>query len=90
MSHLHCRHIQTSIHDYLDGELPVTAALIVSDHVRHCGDCADAIRVEAAVRARLQECCSTDCAPTQLRLRIMTHISEVRVTYREQPGDRDR
>jgi mycothiol system anti-sigma-R factor len=90
MSPLLCRQVQASIHDYLDDELPVTASLVVAEHLQHCCDCADALRVEAAVRARIQQCCSADCAPPQLRVRIMTHISEVRVTYRQQSGDHDR
>ncbi len=94
MSHPHCRQIQASVHDYLDGELPASNAEIVSEHLQFCPDCAYLVQFESAVRARVRECCSADAAPPELRVRILTRITQVvtqvRVTYRERPDDVER
>ena len=87
MSHSACRQVQSSIHDYLDGELPGASASVVEGHLLRCPECADLVRIEAAVRARIRQCCTADEAPAELRVRIMTRITrvvtEVRVTYRD-------
>jgi anti-sigma factor (TIGR02949 family) len=94
MNHPNCRQIQASVHDFLDGELPASSADFVTEHLQRCPECAHLVRFESAVRARIRDCCSTEAAPPELRVRIMTRIThvvtQVRVTYQERPGDVER
>lgn len=98
-AHRICRDIQTSVHDYLDGELQPSSAAVMGEHLRLCPDCARVVQFEAAMKARVRECCTSALAPAELRVRIMARITEavsgevvteVRVTYRESPDDRGR
>ena len=79
-----CGDALSRVYDYLDREIEPPAAMAIADHLEQCPSCAEQYRLEQLVKALVQRTCCEDRAPESLRVRIVTRISEVRITYRRQ------
>ncbi len=77
-----CSDARSLVYHYLDGEMDHAQRVEVSQHLEECSDCRDEYGVEQVVKALLHRSCCSERAPEALRIRIVTRIQEVRITYR--------
>lgn len=83
-----CREVARAVHDYLDGQVDPRIEAVIADHLQQCPPCRHLVGFEQAVRTRMRRCCGTAEAPADLRVRILTRISEVRVDENRVSGVR--
>jgi len=82
--HSTCNEALASVYDYLDHELDADAAQAIAWHLEHCPPCAEQYRLEQMVKALVHRTCCEERAPETLRVRIVTEISQIRITYRRE------
>ena len=75
-----CREVLDRVYEYLDGELGSPDLAKIRQHLVECGPCLRQFDLDDAVKALVRRSCS-EAAPDQLRLRIMTRISQVRIQH---------
>lgn len=66
------------LYEYLDGALTHQDLEEVRRHLEECEDCTRAHDLECIIRAVVRRSCC-EKAPEQLKVRIMTRISQIRV-----------
>lgn len=64
---------------YLDRELEPTDAEQVRAHIEDCRPCLDELAVETMLKNLVRRCCQEE-APADLRLRIHTQLTTLRIT----------
>jgi mycothiol system anti-sigma-R factor len=75
-----CKDVLDRVYEYLDGEMDAHDLAVIRQHLDECGPCLRQYDLDEAVKALVRRSCH-EAAPEQLRLRILTRISEVRVSY---------
>jgi len=75
-----CKDVLDRVYEYLDGEMGAHDLAVIRQHLDECGPCLRQYDLDEAVKALVRRSCH-EAAPEQLRLRILTRISEVRVSY---------
>ena len=76
-----CGEVLERVYEYLDGELDAVVVSKISQHLDECGPCLSEYDLDVVLKALVRRTCGGDCAPEQLRQKIMDKISEVRVTH---------
>ena len=74
-----CGEVLTRVYEYLDGELDTHAVDKIKQHLEECGPCLSEFDLDIALKALVRRSCGGDCAPEELRLRIMVQITQVRL-----------
>jgi mycothiol system anti-sigma-R factor len=74
-----CSEVLTRVYEYLDGELDTRAVDKIQQHLEECGPCLSEFDLDIALKALVRRSCGGDCAPEELRLRIMVQITQVRL-----------
>jgi len=74
-----CSEVLDRVYEYLDGELDALAGGKISQHLDECGPCLSEYDLDVVLKALVRRSCGGDCAPEQLRAKIMLRIREVRV-----------
>ena len=74
-----CREVLVKVYAYLDGELDGETVQKIKVHLEECGPCLSEYDLDVALKQLVRRSCGGDCAPEELRARIMTQISEVRL-----------
>lgn len=74
-----CGEVLERLYEYLDGELDSGSLGKIKQHLHECGPCLTEHEVEQMLKALVRRSCGGDCAPEELRSRIMLQITEVRV-----------
>ena len=74
-----CGEVLDRVYEYLDGELDALAVSKISQHLDECGPCLSEYDLDVVLKALVRRSCGGDCAPEQLRAKIMLRIREVRV-----------
>ena len=75
-----CKDVLDRVYMYLDGEMDAHDLAVIRQHLDECGPCLRQYDLDEAVKTLVRRSCH-EAAPEQLRLRILTRISEVRVSY---------
>lgn len=75
-----CRDVLDRVYEYLDGELGAPDYAKIKQHLDECGPCLRQFDLDEAVKMLVRRSCS-EAAPDQLRLKILTRITQVRVQY---------
>ena len=75
-----CKDVLDRVYEYLDGEMDAHDLAVIRQHLDECGPCLRQYDLDEAVKALVRRSCH-EAAPEQLRLRILTRISEVRLSY---------
>lgn len=78
-----CSEVIALVYAYLDGEITESERADIGSHLSECGPCLRQYGLEEAVKALVHRSCSCPVAPEGLRMRIVTRIQQVRVTYRQ-------
>jgi mycothiol system anti-sigma-R factor len=75
-----CRDVLDRVYEYLDGELGAPDYAKIKQHLDECGPCLRQFDLDEAVKMLVRRSCS-EAAPDQLRLKILTRITQVRVQH---------
>jgi mycothiol system anti-sigma-R factor len=78
-----CSDVIALVYAYLDGETTEAQRTQIGRHLSACGPCLRQYGLEEAVKALVHRSCSCPVAPEGLRMRIITRIQQVRITYRD-------
>ncbi len=78
-----CSDVIALVYAYLDGEITESERADIGRHLSGCGPCLRQYGLEEAVKALVHRSCSCPVAPEGLRMRIITRIQQVRITYRQ-------
>jgi len=75
-----CSEVLDRVYEYLDGELDTHAVDKIRQHLDECGPCLSEYDLDVVLKALVRRTCGGDCAPGDLRTRILLKITEVRLT----------
>jgi mycothiol system anti-sigma-R factor len=73
-----CSEVLERVYQYLDGELDTHAVGKIRQHLEECGPCLSEYDLDVVLKALVRRSCGGECAPDQLRTRILLQITEVR------------
>ena len=73
-----CAEVLDAVYVYLDGEQDAAARQQVRVHLDECAPCLRQYGLEQAVKTLVARCCGSDCAPTELKARVLLRIQQVR------------
>jgi mycothiol system anti-sigma-R factor len=74
-----CSEVLERLYEYLDGELDTHDLGKIKQHLHECGPCLTEHQVEQMLKALVRRSCGSECAPDQLRAKIMVQITQVRL-----------
>lgn len=75
-----CDEAIARLYEYMDAELPESDCARLAAHLAVCPTCHDAVSAEEHLRAVLRRSC-VEAAPERLRLRVVTQITRLRVSF---------
>src|SRR3954449_10798420 len=78
-SETNCREALDRVYTYLDGEIDEQDYTRIREHLDDCAPCLRQYGIEQEVKVLVARCCGSETASTELRARVLTRISEVRV-----------
>jgi mycothiol system anti-sigma-R factor len=78
-----CREVLDRVYEYLDGEMGDLDCAKVKQHLDECGPCLREYDLDDALKALIRRSCACEPAPEQLRVRILTRITQVRLQFDE-------
>lgn len=81
-----CREVLDRVYEYLDQEMDQLDCAKIRQHLQECGPCLREYHLDEALKALIRRSCTCERAPEQLRTRILTRITEVRVEFVPDPG----
>lgn len=76
-----CSDVLDRLYSYLDAEIRSDDPVDVGKIQHHLDECAPCLReydIEVILKQLVRRACASDCAPTELRVRIMARISAAR------------
>lgn len=71
-----CQDAVRVLYEYLDGELTDVPEDEVREHFEACRRCFPHLKLEEAFRAAVQRASRGECAPPELRAKLMSLLSE--------------
>jgi anti-sigma factor (TIGR02949 family) len=74
-----CSEVLGHLYEFLDGELDLHDLDKIKQHLHECGPCLTEHQVEQMLKSLVRRSCGGDCAPEDLRARIIFQITEVRL-----------
>ena len=75
------------VYEYLDGELADLDCAKIRQHLEECGPCLAEYHLDEVLKAVIRRSCACEPAPAQLRARILTRITQVRMQFDVTPND---
>jgi mycothiol system anti-sigma-R factor len=76
-----CGEVLEKLYAYLDGELVGHDLGKIKQHLDECGPCLSEHDLDLVLKALVRRSCGGECAPENLRAKIMLQISEVRLQF---------
>ncbi len=74
-----CSEVLDAVYLYLDGEQDAEHREQVRIHLDECAPCLRQFGLEQAVKTLVARSCGSDCAPADLKDRVLLRIQQVRV-----------
>jgi len=74
-----CNELLSRLPAFLDGEMDTAEATEFKAHLERCTPCMDEHDLDHRVKALISRCCGGETASEQLRVKVMTRITTVRV-----------
>ena len=73
-----CEKAVHAVYEYLDGEMEATERVLVTEHLRRCRGCADAVEFERVFLTKIRKACPEEPPPTLIeKVRALLHESDV-------------
>ena len=82
-----CSEVLDRVYEYLDGELADLDCAKIRQHLEECGPCLAEYHLDEVLKAVIRRSCTCEPAPAQLRARILTRITQVRMQFDVTPKD---
>ena len=76
-----CREILDQVYAYLDSEVTREDVAKIQHHLAECGPCLRQYDLENALKALVRRSCACEPAPVDLRTRIISQITTIRLSY---------
>ena len=76
-----CREVLDRVFEYLDNEMAELDCAKIKQHLEECGPCLQEYDLDQALKALIRRSCACEQAPDELRARILTRITQVRIEY---------
>lgn len=76
-----CSEVLDRVYEYLDGEMGELDCAKIQQHLEECGPCLAEYHLDEVLKAVIRRSCACEPAPEQLRARILTRLTQVRVQY---------
>jgi mycothiol system anti-sigma-R factor len=76
-----CSEVLDRVFEYLDNELDTLDCAKIKQHLEECGPCLREYELDQALKALIRRSCACEPAPQDLRARIITRITQVRIEY---------
>ncbi len=76
-----CSEVLDRVYEYLDNEMGELDCAKIKQHLDECGPCLREYDLDLALKALIRRSCACESAPEELRARVLTRITEVRVQY---------
>ena len=77
MAKKQCDEALEKLYEYIDHELPDDELLRIGEHLKDCSPCDSELRINEKIK-NLASQCGGECAPTDLRERILQTIQQER------------
>jgi mycothiol system anti-sigma-R factor len=74
-----CSEVLDRVYEYLDNELEELDCAKIKQHLDECGPCLKQYDLDLALKALIRRSCACEPAPQELRTKIMTRITTVRI-----------
>jgi mycothiol system anti-sigma-R factor len=79
-----CTEILGAVYAYLDNEPVSVERDLIRLHLQACPPCCDEFDIEALLKELVAKSCCGEQAPSQIRQRIMTQITQIQVEISKQ------
>ena len=73
-----CREVLDRVYEYLDSEVTADDIAKIRHHLEECSPCLKEYDIEDHLKALVRRCCQ-EAAPADLRVRIMSQITHIRL-----------
>ncbi len=84
-----CAEVLALVYVYIDGEIDEAHRVEVWTHLQECSPCSSEYEAETRMKARVSASCGCEEPPAALRMRIMTEIQRISVSYRVEGSVRE-
>ncbi|KQX69728.1 mycothiol system anti-sigma-R factor [Angustibacter sp. Root456] len=74
-----CTEVLDRVYEYLDNELEELDCAKIRQHLDECGPCLKQYDLDLALKALIRRSCACEPAPQELRTKILTRITMVRI-----------
>ena len=79
-----CSEILQRVYVFIDDELADASCAEIAQHLDECGPCLEKFELERCVKKLVHRSCGDEHAPDELRRKILTRITEVRMEIHSQ------
>ncbi|WP_426561858.1 mycothiol system anti-sigma-R factor [Angustibacter sp. McL0619] len=76
-----CREVLDRVFEYLDNEMGELDCAKIKQHLEECGPCLQEYDLDQALKALIRRSCACESAPEELRTRVLTRITQVRIQF---------
>lgn len=77
-----CVEVRSMMYLYIDNEVDEMHYLSITTHLTECPPCEEIITAERSMLALVKRSCVCPPAPEELRVKIVSQISQLRIEYR--------
>ena len=74
-----CSEVLDRVYEYLDNEMEALDCAKIRQHLDECGPCLKQYDLDLALKALIRRSCASEPAPQELRTKILTRITTVRI-----------
>ncbi|MGN6611115.1 MAG: mycothiol system anti-sigma-R factor [Angustibacter sp.] len=74
-----CSEVLDRVYEYLDNEMEELDCAKIRQHLDECGPCLKQYDLDLALKALIRRSCACEPAPQELRTKILTRITTVRI-----------
>ena len=75
-----CSEVLARLESYLDREIEEQGFAQIRQHLDECGPCLREYGLEDVVKRLVHKCCGSETAPSELRVKVLVRIREVRAS----------
>lgn len=79
-----CQDVLSAVYAYLDNEPASVERDLIRGHLEECGPCNEEFDIEALLKKLVAQSCCGEPAPSQVRERIITQITQIQVEISKQ------
>ncbi|HET8614591.1 MAG TPA: mycothiol system anti-sigma-R factor [Actinomycetales bacterium] len=74
-----CSEVLDRVFEYLDNEMDTLDCAKIKQHLEECAACLREYHMDEVLKAVVRRSCACEKAPDELRLRVLTRITQVRL-----------